>query len=353
MGCASSKRIEASVDVYRPAPASFAVFDINGIEEPWLKFNTSVVEEQQEKPSHVPSAIVEKLDRLETTEGPQSWADLSKALDDLKPTLKPPPSASPTKPKPPQKSTSFRTLQELDAKLNSKELRKTESARNHEFKKDEESIKPEGGEAGGVGGGGLKAVKDNIFVVRDRMEREKEGRETNYEKIARVRRDPLGEFPEKCPPGGEEAVVVYTTSLGGVRKTFEDCNKVKEVLEGERVVYDERDVSFHGEFLKELKELVGEGVRVPRVFVKGRYLGGAEELVELNESGRLGRILRVTRVERGVGRQACGGCGGTRFVPCLACGGSCKVVGPGGDTKQRCSDCNENGLVHCPACLSL
>ncbi|XP_028774733.1 uncharacterized protein LOC114731675 [Neltuma alba] len=362
MGCASSKRIESKVDVYRPAPASFAVFDINAIEEPWLKLNSAqIAQEQQDKASNrnLPPPLLQKLNKLETTEAPQSWAELSKALDDLKPNLadaaKPvvkPPSTSTTK-QAPQKSTSFRTLEELDAKLNpkpNKGLRKTESMRDkpkEPEEKKEEGTKQEVGE-------GFKSVKDNIFVVRDRMEREKEGKQANYDRIAKLRRDPLSDFPEKCPPGGMEGVVIYTTSLGGVRKTFEDCNRVREVLESHRVVYDERDVSLHGEFLKEMKEMVGEGVTVPRVFVKGRYIGGAEEVVELNESGRLGRILNATRVERGIGRQACEGCGGARFVPCLECGGSCKVIetaASGGEVKRRCPHCNENGLVHCPACL--
>ena len=63
-------------------------------------------------------------------------------------------------------------------------------------------------------------------------------------------------------------MVVYTTSLRGVRKTFEDCNRVH------RVVFNERDVSLHKEFLREVKELVGEAVALPQVFVKGRYVGG-------------------------------------------------------------------------------
>lgn len=85
------------------------------------------------------------------------------------------------------------------------------------------------------------------------------------------------------------------------------------------------------------------------MFVKGRHVGGVEELVELNETGRLGRMLTLARIERGPGRQLCEGCGGARFVPCLDCGGSCKVVI--GDAKERCGSCNENGLVHCPACI--
>jgi len=67
--------------------------------------------------------------------------------------------------------------------------------------------------------------------------------------------------------GGSETGVVYTTSLRGVRKTFEDYNRVH------RVVFDERDVSLHREFLRDVKELVGEAVALPWVFVKGRYMG--------------------------------------------------------------------------------
>lgn len=64
MGCASSKRIEATVDVYRPAPASFSVFNIATIEEPWRKADDSE-QELEEKPTHVPSPILEKLNALE------------------------------------------------------------------------------------------------------------------------------------------------------------------------------------------------------------------------------------------------------------------------------------------------
>ncbi|KAG7017462.1 hypothetical protein SDJN02_19327, partial [Cucurbita argyrosperma subsp. argyrosperma] len=41
----------------------------------------------------------------------------------------------------------------------------------------------------------------------------------------------LKQFEERCPPGGETAVVIYTTTLRGIRKTFEDCNKVRSMVE--------------------------------------------------------------------------------------------------------------------------
>ncbi|KAJ1408193.1 Thioredoxin-like superfamily [Sesbania bispinosa] len=348
MGCASSKRIEATAAVYHPPPTSFAVFDINAIEEPWLKhLNNNTTPLPQDKPA-LPPPILQKLNMLDATEAPQSWDEISKTLQDLKPIVQKLPSQLPStnspplqqpSPQPPRKTASFHTLEELDAKLTPKPKPELNKKPNTNKNMNRSVSQPREEDEGGVR---IKPLKDNIFIVRDRLERQKEEKESIYEKI---RRDPLSQFPEKCPPGGNDAVVIYTTSLGGVRKTFEDCNRAREVLERHRVVTDERDVSLHGEFLREVKELVGEGVALPRVFVKGRYLGGLDELVELNETGRLGRILNVTRVERGVGRQACGGCGGARFVPCLDCGGSCKLA-----DKERCPKCNENGLVICPAC---
>ncbi|KAM5572099.1 hypothetical protein ABKV19_012259 [Rosa sericea] len=374
MGCASSKRVEAALD-YKPAPASFAVFNINGIQEPWLGLeNTTSQQEETEKPVHVPAQILDKLDESDAAAAPQTWDEVSKALENLKPNLSPKPSPAPTpvtkkepeeerrKPRKSLSFDSFHTLEELDNKLTPTKtagLKKSESMNSLERKK------PEPNRSGSRLGMpspdtqtqtqtestvGYKSVKENIFIKRDRMERQKEGQVAVIDKLISLR-DPLSDYPEKCPPGGAESVVIYTTSLRGVRRTYEDCQRVKSVFEVNRLVYDERDVALHGEFLTELKGLLGEGLGVPRVFVKGRYVGGVEEVVELNESGGLGRIVKWARVETGVGPQACGGCGGARFVPCMECGGSCKVVI--GDKKERCPKCNENGLVYCVACWTL
>ncbi|OWM72146.1 hypothetical protein CDL15_Pgr018029 [Punica granatum] len=367
MGCASSKSTAVKADVYSPPLSSFAVFDINSVKEPWVVVDKPQPEQEDqppstppEKPAQLPATILDKLKKLEAADdAPHStWVEVSKALEDLKPAVtaprEKPKATSPPAPgadkddsqePPPRKNFSFHTLEELDAKLApkpAKELRKTESLRTGPKAEPKAESRRETS-------GGFRSVKENIFIQRDREEREKEGKLAAYDRLMMSKRDPFSVFPEKCPPRGEDSLVIYTTTLHGVRRTYEDCNKARSILESHRVVFDERDVALHGEFRTELKELFGEAATVPQVFVKGRHLGGVDELVELNETGRFGRMLGMAGIEKGVGRQACEGCGGARFVPCLDCGGSCKVVV--GGSKERCGSCNENGLVHCPACL--
>jgi glutaredoxin domain-containing cysteine-rich protein 1 len=160
--------------------------------------------------------------------------------------------------------------------------------------------------------------------------------------------DPLMKYEERCPPGGDDRVVLYLTSLRGIRKTFEDCHSLRMILQSFPVWVDERDVSMHAEFRQELKDLVGGPVIVPRVFVKGRYIGGSEEVRRLHEDGKLAELLNDLPVVHF--RKPCDGCGGVRFVPCPDCSGSCKIITDANEV-ARCPDCNENGLIRCPVCF--
>ncbi|KAM6542442.1 hypothetical protein CsatB_006889 [Cannabis sativa] len=162
-------------------------------------------------------------------------------------------------------------------------------------------------------------------------------------------------FTKNCPPGGENSVVVYTTTLRGIRKTFEDCNKVRSIIESYLVHVIERDISMDSGFKEELRKLMGTTqVKVPLVFVKGRLIGGAEEVMKLEEEGKLGALFDgIPQIALG---GSCEGCAGFRFVMCMACNGSCKVLDEKQKVQQRkivmvrCGECNENGLVHCPIC---
>ncbi|MCO5567773.1 hypothetical protein L7F22_021468 [Adiantum nelumboides] len=159
----------------------------------------------------------------------------------------------------------------------------------------------------------------------------------------------LDKFEIRCPPKGKDKVVLYFTSLRGVRKTYEDCRLLRRILQGLGVHVDERDVWMHSTFREELTQLLdNRQLQVPRLFIKGRYIGGVEEICQLHEDGFLEDLI-VGIPHYGTLRKVCEGCADMRFVPCCTCHGSCKVLD---DLDQvfRCSDCNENGLMLCPLC---
>ncbi|KAM0927149.1 hypothetical protein ACQ4PT_003240 [Festuca glaucescens] len=160
------------------------------------------------------------------------------------------------------------------------------------------------------------------------------------------------------PPDSERKVVLYLTSLRGIRKTFEDCYATRSILHGYGVRVDERDLSLHGGFKDELHASLGAAGRLPQVFVDGGHLGGADDVRRMHEAGELSRALEACEMApsgggggKGVAAvEACSGCGGVRFVPCEECSGSCKVFLEELDSFRRCPECNENGLVRCPLC---
>ncbi|KAL2926034.1 hypothetical protein RDABS01_011524 [Bienertia sinuspersici] len=153
------------------------------------------------------------------------------------------------------------------------------------------------------------------------------------------------------PVGGENCVVMYTTTLRGIRKTFEECNAVRSAIESYHIRVIERDISMDCGFKEELRKLMGntnsKAVKVPVVFVKGRLIGGAEEVIRLEEDGKLQGLLQG--IPKGSSFN-CQGCGGIRFVMCMDCNGSCKLLDHSNNTVLRCAQCNENGLIQCPIC---
>ncbi|KAG0611098.1 hypothetical protein M758_7G115400 [Ceratodon purpureus] len=117
--------------------------------------------------------------------------------------------------------------------------------------------------------------------------------------------DPLENFEKKCPPGGEERCVLYTTSLRGIRKTFDDCSQTRAILQSSNVQIDERDIAMHAEFRQEMISLAGKSASVPRLFIKGRHIGGGEEVSQLHEKGILSKLLQG--LPRQVSQTVCDG----------------------------------------------
>ncbi|KAG7030600.1 hypothetical protein SDJN02_04637, partial [Cucurbita argyrosperma subsp. argyrosperma] len=102
---------------------------------------------------------------------------------------------------------------------------------------------------------------------------------------------------------------------------------------------------------------------LPRVFIGRKQIGGAEEIRRLHEDGQLEKLLECCEKLENDDGGVCEACGDIRFVPCETCSGSCKVFydeeeeeeeeeeeAEDGYGFQRCTDCNENGLVRCPIC---
>lgn len=167
-------------------------------------------------------------------------------------------------------------------------------------------------------------------------------------------RSSLLDFEERCPPGGSESVIFYSTSLRGIRKTFDKCNGIRFLLESFKVLFMERDVSMHLEFREELWDVLGAKVIPPQLFIKGRYIGGAEQVVALHEQGKLRKLLDGIPLD--LANSPCSCCANTRFLVCPSCNGSRKVLKDNHDHDHdnslyiRCPDCNENGLAKCPIC---
>uniref|UniRef100_A0A7C9AUE7 Glutaredoxin domain-containing protein n=2 Tax=Opuntia streptacantha TaxID=393608 RepID=A0A7C9AUE7_OPUST len=156
--------------------------------------------------------------------------------------------------------------------------------------------------------------------------------------------------PISEPDSEDPRVVVYYTSLRVVRSTFEACRTVLSILQGFRVDIDERDVAMDSGFMSELRERLGskdKPVALPRVFIGGRYVGGAEEVLQLNEIGELKKLLQgVPPAITGT----CGTCGGYKFILCAECNGSHKIFSHKNGALRSCAACNENGLIRCPRC---
>lgn len=152
-------------------------------------------------------------------------------------------------------------------------------------------------------------------------------------------------------PGTEDRIVLYFTSLRGIRRTFEDCYSVRMIFRGFRVWVDERDISMDLAYKKELQSVLGDkNVSLPQVFFGGKYLGGADVIKQLCETGELAKLLaKYPKMAPGF---VCDYCGDVRFVPCTNCSGSRKVFDEDEGELKRCLECNENGLIRCPDCCS-
>ncbi|EDO49599.1 predicted protein [Nematostella vectensis] len=147
-------------------------------------------------------------------------------------------------------------------------------------------------------------------------------------------------------------IIFYTTSMGGIRSTVDECRFVKKLFDNLNVEIDERDIFIHKEHQVELdRRLQEEKAPVPQVFVNGICLGGSKELLHLNETGELKELLSGFKVRNK--DYVCARCGGFRFINCSSCNGSKRTRRMRISREinmLKCTKCNENGLLKCPDC---
>ncbi len=81
------------------------------------------------------------------------------------------------------------------------------------------------------------------------------------------------------------AVTVYTTSF------CSHCERVKALLERRGIAYTEVSVEDHPDLREKLLARSGRRT-LPQVYVGERYIGGAEEVAALDQSGELSSLLQ-------------------------------------------------------------
>ncbi|XP_063537835.1 glutaredoxin domain-containing cysteine-rich protein CG31559-like [Cydia strobilella] len=148
-------------------------------------------------------------------------------------------------------------------------------------------------------------------------------------------------------------VVIYTTTMGIVRSTYQRCNLVKKILRNLLVKYEERDVFMSTEYQDEIRDrMKSDQIRIPQLFVDGQHVGDADTVEKLNESGELRKMLKPYKSPDAC--NTCQMCGGFRLLPCRICNGSKKSLHRNHFTAEfvalKCMNCDEVGLVRCEVC---
>ena len=148
-------------------------------------------------------------------------------------------------------------------------------------------------------------------------------------------------------------LVLYLTSVGTVRETKMNCEKIKQILYNLRVNAHIRDISMARQYFEELNERL-PGVYPPQLFASGEHMGDFNTIFTMNERGELLKALEPFREKAMVD---CTDCGGTGFVVCGWCGGSKKSTpighgfqAAGEALALKCTVCNENALERCQNC---
>lgn len=75
-------------------------------------------------------------------------------------------------------------------------------------------------------------------------------------------------------------------------RTCPYCIKAKEILESKGVRYEEIPVDNMPDVREEMKKRANGRHTVPQIFINGDHVGGCDDLIAADESGKLDRLLK-------------------------------------------------------------
>lgn len=149
-------------------------------------------------------------------------------------------------------------------------------------------------------------------------------------------------------------IILYTTSLGYIRKTKSECLQAKKIFRCLMLKTEERDI-FDPQHRQEFVKLF-KGLSPPQVVIQNKHIGGMRELERIVETGE---IIPLTQgIEKVVNfMYPCKNCAGHGYINCRVCIGSCRSktirIGPSRELSNlKCTYCND-GLVRCELCVDI
>ena len=86
-------------------------------------------------------------------------------------------------------------------------------------------------------------------------------------------------------PAAMAQVEIYTRAFCGY------CARAKSLLQDKGVAFEEYDLSMGGPQRSEMIERSGGRATFPQIFIDGAHVGGCDDLVALDRSGKLDEML--------------------------------------------------------------
>ena len=182
---------------------------------------------------------------------------------------------------------------------------------------------------------------------------------SNVNRNQQLIRDNVLHHPSTTTKGSswevEKLPALYSTNDRAEADAYEDCNAARAILISlVGTSFDEKSISLHPYHEIELKNALNipmaeEVLVVPTLYVRGEYVVGIDNIMQLYKKGELGSLL-LEALPHGLKRDSLCTCRGGRVLVCPLCKGKGKLSRKGQEP-MRCRHCSATGLLKCPNCL--